>query len=105
MYELLPVSLPYGLGVVVFALGGSEPLRIYGSWDGTGLKTDSLTPKFLATTDGGVWAIQSSTLNVVPVASKLPDDSRMRFERVASVDGTYRRRMRGDTHCRCQALG
>ena len=47
-------------GVVVMV-----PLMIYGSAAGTLAKTDSLRPKFLARTDLGVCATQSSTIKVV----------------------------------------
>lgn len=51
---------------------GSGPLLMYGSVAGILSRRDSLTPKFLATIDFGVWFNQSSTLKVVPKASKFP---------------------------------
>lgn len=47
-------------------------LRMYGSVAGTVSKTEALTPKFCASIALGVWATQSSTMNVVPDASKFP---------------------------------
>lgn len=51
------------------------PLRMLGKDGGTLSKTDSLTPKFCAKMARGVCAIQSSTLNVTPEPSKLPEEN------------------------------
>lgn len=63
MKEEFPCREPWGSDTVRFftSMGG----RMKGSVSGRLSNTDSLTPKFLARMDLGVWTSQSSIWNVV----------------------------------------
>lgn len=65
MKEEFPSREPWGSDTVrlLTSMGG----RMKGSFSGRLSNTDSLTPKFLARIDLGVWTSQSSIWNVVLV--------------------------------------